>query len=447
MSEERYIAAIEISSSKIIAAVGKTIGEGRIQVIAVEHEKAIDAVRYGIIQNLEETSVRVGRIINRLHRRTGVSPRIIKGLFVGLSGRSLRSITKTVSKNLAEGTEITDDIVEYLRRQADNPVADRNLEVVDAVPRIYRIGNVETHSPKGNVGNNIEVDYDIIVCRSELKRNIVRTIPDKLGIRVEGFVVTPLATAHLILTSEEKRLGCMFVDMGAETTTVCIYQRGSLNYFATLPLGGRNITRDLTTQSLLEETAEDLKITSGSAIPFNTTTNISLEGVRHSDFNNIVVARAEEIVANIVEQIQYAGLKDTDLRGGIICIGGGTRLQGIMELLSKQSNLPVRRGKLPEYVELNNIESGCEIDEVVSIMYAGATLSNHECLEIPQREELPATGTAPMPESPVQDTRRHSKRRQEEPKENDRKGGLLSKIGTKIAGIFGDPSDNSELID
>lgn len=74
MSEERYIAAIEISSSKIIAAVGRTYGEGQLEVLAVEQEKEVDAVRYGVIQNLEETSVRVARIIDRLEHRTGVTP-------------------------------------------------------------------------------------------------------------------------------------------------------------------------------------------------------------------------------------------------------------------------------------------------------------------------------------------------------------------------------------
>lgn len=446
MSEERYIAAIEISSSKIIAAVGKTVGEGRIEVIAVEHEKAVDAVRYGIIQNLEETSVRAGRIIDRLQRRTGVAPRLIKGLFVGLSGRSLRSITKSFSLNLPEGTEITDEIIERLRVQADHPSLERTLEVVDAVPRLYRIGNTETNSPKGNIGNSIEANYDIIVCRPELKRNILRTIPDKLGIRIEGFVVTPLATAHLILTTDEKRLGCMLVDMGAETTTVSIYRKGSLGYFETLPLGGRNITRDLTSQNMLEETAEDLKITSGSAIPPAITSNPKLEGIRHSDISTIVVARAEEIVANIVEQIQYAGLKDTDLRGGIVCIGGGSRLQGIMELLEKQSNLPVRRGKLPDYVELATVEPGCEIDEVVSIMYAGATLSNHECLEEPPRQELPATGELPA-EEPQEETLKKRPKKRRDDDDTEPRNGIFSRLGKKIANIFGDPSDNSELID
>ena len=163
--------------------------------------------------------------------------------------------------NLPDDTEINDDILRRLRDQALSTAIDSSLEVVDAIPRVYMVGKSETRSPKGAIGNKIHATFDLIVCRPELRRNLQRTISDKLDININGFVVTALSTAQVLLTSEEKRLGCMLVDMGAETTTVSIYKDGSLRYFATLPMGGRNITRDITSLSLLEERAEDIKIT------------------------------------------------------------------------------------------------------------------------------------------------------------------------------------------
>lgn len=439
MSEERYIAAIEISSSKIVAAVGRTAGNGGLEVLAVEQEKGVDSVRYGVIQNLEETSIRAARIIDRLERRTGIAPRKIKGLYVGLSGRSLRSISTEVALTLPEGTEITDEILTRLRNEAKRAAIDNTLEVIDAVPRVFRVGKAETHSPKGAVGNSIQATYDLIVARPELKRNLYRTIPDKLGIDIEGVVVTALATGHLILTPDEKRLGCMFVDMGAETTTVTIYRKGYLRYFATLPFGGRNITRDLTSLNILEESSEDIKITSGRAIPRETSSNLNLNGLKFSDVSNIVVARSEEIVANIVEQIEYAGLKETDLPGGIVCIGGASKLQGMEELLALKSNLPVRRGKLPNYVQLDEVKtSSYDCEEVVSVLYVGATLSEKECLEIPERQELPATGTIPVQEEPAQT--------EKAPKEQKGRG-WMKILGDKVTQLFGNPDDDSDIME
>ncbi len=270
MNKERYVAAIEVSSSKIMAVVGKMLGDGTLKVIASEHERGVEGVRYGMVQNLEETSIRVARIIDRLQKKPSISPRQISGLFVGLSGRSLRSISTTVSLSLPLDTEITDDILSRLRQQALQTAIDSSLTVVDAIPRTYLIGKYETASPKGAVGNSISATFDLIVCRPEMRRNLTRTLTEKTGIQIDGFIVTALATAQTVLSSEEKRQGCMLVDMGAETTTVSIYKDGHLVYFVTLPMGGRNITRDLISLNLLEERAEDLKTTSGNAMPRET---------------------------------------------------------------------------------------------------------------------------------------------------------------------------------
>lgn len=443
MSDERYIAAIEICSSKIIGAVGVTRGSGQLEILAVEQEKGVEAVRYGLIQNLEETSVRVARIIDRLEQHPSVTPNRITGLYVGLGGRSMRSIPVTVNLELEEDTEITDSILGRLREDALRTAIDNSLEVVDAVPRKYRVGKSDTHSPKGMVGNAISATFDLIVCRPALRRNVTRTLTDKLNIRIEGCVVTALACGHLILSNEEKRLGCMLADIGAETTTVTIYSNGCLRYFATLPLGGRNITRDLTSLSLLEERAEDIKTTSGSAIIRETASDINLNGLRLSDISNIIVARSEEIVANIMEQVTYAGLTDKDIAGGIICIGGGTQLQGMTELLGRQSGLNVQRGMLPPYVKISDHRaSGMELTEVASVLYAGATLGNGVCLEAPQKQPMPTIGTA---ESENEEPEPPSKPR----REAGRRRSLLNSLGSRLANLFApaENEDDSDIID
>ncbi len=352
MTEDRYVAAIEISSSKIVAVVGKVRPDGQLCIIASEQEKGVESVRYGVIRNLEETSMRISRILSLLERKPAVAPRRITGLFVGLSGLSLRSIPTRVSINLPDDTEITDDIITRLLQQARSTAIDSSLEVMDAVPRSYTVGRLETTSPKGAVGDSISAEYDLVVCRPEIKNNLIRTVQDKLGKSIKGIVVTALASGQLILSAEEKRLGCMLVDMGGETTTVSIYKNGHLVYFATLPLGGRNITRDLTSLNILEERAEEIKITSGNAIPKETVSTLNYNGIRDADVSNIIVARSEEIVVNILKQIQYAELKDSDLPGGIVVIGGASKLNGMLDLLSNKSSLNVRRGTLPQYIIL-----------------------------------------------------------------------------------------------
>ena len=445
---ERYVAAIEVSSSKIVAAIGKILKGGSLEIIAVEHEPTPEGgVRYGIIQNLEETSTIVGRLFINLEQRASISPRKIKGVIVGLGGRSLKNITKEVSLSLPEETEINDDILNRLHEQAINSAIDNTLEVVDAVPRIFKVGIQETSSPKGMVGNHISGVFDLIVCRPELKRNIRKTISDKLHLKVEGFVVTALATGHVILTPEEKRLGCMLVDMGAETTSVSIYQKGSLHYFATLPLGGRNITRDIASLGVVDSKAEEIKITAGNAISDPNESTLNINGLKFSEISNHVIARSEEIVANIIEQMEYAGLKETDLPAGIVCIGGGFRLKGLTELLQIQSDLNVRIGSLPDYIHVEDPKAhSTELTEVASVLYAGATLSNNECLELPEKTELPVNGVLEFGENEeeTQEKERHEK---ETSRQKSAFVQYMENLGKKLGNVFSGPDeDDSELL-
>lgn len=143
---ERYIAAVEISSSKIIASIGKTSVEGQLK-WSPWKRRAPGRGEVWYYTESEETSIRVSRLLSRLENRPEVSPRKIKSVFVGLSGRSLKSITTEVSLNLPEDTEITEDLIRRLREDAKRKAIDNTLEVIDAVPRIYTVGkNRDTFS-------------------------------------------------------------------------------------------------------------------------------------------------------------------------------------------------------------------------------------------------------------------------------------------------------------
>lgn len=441
MNEDRYVAAIEISSSKIIAAVGKMHADGSLDILASEQERGVESVRYGIIQNLEETSMRINRVLDRLQAKPAVAPREITGVYVGLSGRSLRSIRTEVELNLADETEISDEILSRLREQALETAIESSLEVIDAIPRIYYVGATETHSPKGAVGNKIRAVYDLIVCRPELRRNLRRTLSDKIGLDIKKFVVTALSTAEVVLSSEEKRLGCMLVDMGAETTTVTIYKNGALVYYATIPLGGRFITQDITSLNVLEERAEEMKITSGNAILRETPSSQNVHGIRTQDVNNLIAARAEEIVANVVEQIKYADLHDNDLPAGIICIGGGAKLNGMTELLSQQTDLQVRIGHLPSYIHLDEPKSrSSELVQVGSVLYCGASEDDDECLEMPGAQELPRN-----PEDYEEDAEKPETHRNEQPSGVNK---FWDKFQRKVSNFFsGNDEDDSDLLE
>ena len=446
MDENRYIAAIEISSSKIIGCVGKVTPDGQLHIIAVEQERAVECVRYGIIQNVEDTNTRIAHILNKLEMRPTVSPRKITSVYVGISGRSLCKISHELTHNLSEETEITENLIKSLKAEAMQADIDSSLEIVDAVPNTFFVNRSETKSPVGMIGNSIRTIFDLIVCRPSLKRNITRVLNDKQNMTISGYVVTPIATANLILSPEEKRLGCMLVDLGAETTTVSIYKNACLQYLATIPMGSRNITRDITSLNVLEERAEEIKITSGNAISSDKPSNLNIGGVKNSELAKIVEWRSEEIITNIIQQITYAGLSLDQLPAGIIAIGGGFKLNGMIALLERQSNMQVRRGSLPAGIVLEDAKAPAfESIEVVSILKAGMMLNNDECLFMPKTNPFPKVNDTEIAETTTKTATIEESTREEE--SQYKKPGFLKKLQDKIVRMVAttDDDDDTEL--
>lgn len=383
--EPKYIVAIEIGSSKIKGAIGLVGKDAPLEIIAVEEHDFIDGVRYGCIQNVEDVKQCVSSVISALEANVKVAPQKIKGVYVSLGGRSTMSLKRVIEKTFDEETEITRDIIDNLINQAYQE-APTDIDVVDIISLGYTVDNITPQNPIGTFGHSLKTTLNYITCRPQIMKNINRVIEERLPLDINGFIVRQIALSNLILTSDEKKLGCMLVDFGAETTSVSIHKAGALQYMATIPLGSRNITRDLTSLSITEEVAEKVKRNT-NANPQETigTSGKStlIEGIDDAEVNNYVQYRSREIIANIINQIKLSGYKTSDLPNGIIIVGGGAKLKGFNSYLESQSGLKVRAGILNGNIRLldTSINQADAID-VIAVLYAASQNNSIEnCLD------------------------------------------------------------------
>lgn len=385
---ERYIVAIETGSSKIRGAAAVADESGMLDVVAVEEEKLIDSVRYGCIQNID-VSKAIERVCERLESSSALQEGTITGVYVALGGRSLRSDMVTVATELPAEMEITPAIIEDLKAKA-RAASDASRDVAAVVPVRFTVDNKTQANPVGTFGQSVGARMAVLTCAPQIKRMLRRVIEERLGMKIQDYIVRPLAEAALVLTDDERRLGCMFVDFGAETTTVAIFKNDAPAYLVTLPMGSRNITIDLTSLNYIEERAEEIKRISGNAMPAEGPRRPGVDGIDYSEVNTYVNARASEIIQNIVAQLEYAGMKAADLPGGIVIVGGGARLRGFSDLLGKHSKMKVRNGAVTGSVRISDshINAGDYID-VISILQAAARLPETECVEFPEETETP----------------------------------------------------------
>lgn len=448
MDKLQHIVAIEIGSSKIIGAIATKSPEGKIQFEAMEEEHIVDCIRYGCIKNVEETYVRVKRIIQKLENRTSIAPRKIKSVYVGIGGRSLRIIQKKVEKSFSEDTTITAGIIDNMRKQAKHEILD-SYEILDTVPCRFIVDNVEVKNPIGTLGSKICAYYDLIIGKEQIRSNIKRVLSERLQLNVRGYMVTALCTADQLLSYDERQLGCMLVDFGAETTTVSVYKENALLYMFVMPIGSRNITRDITSLKVLEETAEQIKRSIGNAMSNADANKLSIEGISGTEVSNYIMARSGEIVANIIEQLQHAGLTVADIPAGIVVIGGGAKLNGFVELIAQQTNAKVRKGAPNSDVKiLESAANNLEYATIVSIVAKAAELipSDVTCCEEPPAvmtlNESFSAGTT------INDTvaakADDEPKEEPKPKTRNRLSRLWDRLVEKSGNAFSDDDDDDE---
>ena len=196
-----------------------------------------------------------------------------------------------------------------------------------------------------SMARELEATYQLITVREEVERNLYEVFENKLGLTVEEVLINPLAEAQVSLTREEMSIGCAYINIGGGTTSISLYRDKLLKALHILPLGGQNVTKDLTNLKLLEQDAEAVKIGYGSVNlevdKEERITAASANGtgdrVLHKyDVNRYIQARMEEITENIKALIQEI---DPELMiAYLIFSGGATYLSGYIESLNLDVN-------------------------------------------------------------------------------------------------------------
>lgn len=405
--EDKTIIALEIGSSKIKGALGFVSPTGALSVKAIEEEPVTDIVRYGRICNVVETAAAIRQVISRLEQRE--PGRKVERVYLSVGGRSLSSESIDIERLFPAETLVTDEIIADITREAlARPLAERS--VVTALMRELRIDGAKASRPVGMPAHQVTARLDLVSCRSQLLKNLMQVIEERLSLEVADVYVRPIVEAGLVLMPDEKQLGCMLVDFGAETTTVAIYRHNALVHLAVIPIGSRNITRDITCLNYLEEQAEELKVSFGNAMPSaSDAMGIRPAGTDMTAVNNYVSARAGEILLNVVEQIKYAGLTPDNLPGGIVMVGRGARLGGLGARLEQMlPGMKVRVGAPSNTIRIldGRIQSADAVD-VIAIMNEAARKGRvKECMSLPPVVEHEPQRPAYEPQRPAYEPQR-----------------------------------------
>jgi cell division protein FtsA len=361
------IVGLEIGTSKICAVVGEVNPAGALNLIGVGQSRS-RGVRKGEIADAPLVEEDVRNAIVEAEQMADVE---IRSVYLGVSGGHIRGFNnRGVHPVVSADREITDDDVQDVIKNAKAINLPTQNHVLHAIRQHFLVdGQDGIVNPIGMLGARVEVDVHVVHGNFNRLQNPIRVVKG-LQLEVEAIVFNGLAASLALLSSEQKEMGALVIDIGGGTTNYAVYSGGIIKHTGVLAVGGDHVSNDLAYGLKVPlGRAEQLKLEHGSAMPDDAlkgqTATISNElgmpvkTINLEHLRRIMALRLEEIFQLIEQDIARAGLLDY-LRAGVFLCGGGARIPEIQKLAEKIFQLPASLGKASS---INGLKSALDQPE------------------------------------------------------------------------------------
>ncbi|MGC4375553.1 cell division protein FtsA [Fictibacillus sp. Mic-4] len=352
-SNEIYV-SLDIGTSNIKVIIGEMTNES-FNVIGVGHAKSA-GIKKGSIIDIDETVRSIKKAVEQAERMLGIP---INGVIVGVKGNHVKlEPCHGVVAVSSEDREIGDEDIARVIEAAQVVSIPPEREIIDVIPRQFIVdGTDEIIDPRGMLGVRLEMEGTIITGSKTILHNLLRCV-EKAGLEIIDICLEPLATGSIALSKDETELGVALIEIGGGSTTVSVFDQGSMQFTSVLPIGGEYITKDISIG--LRTTAEDadkIKLKHGHAFvdlasPDETFKvpqigSSAEQEISQRDLAHIIEARLAEMFEMIDDELARHGYNE--LPGGFVITGGVASMPGLLELAQEifQQNVRV---SLPDYI-------------------------------------------------------------------------------------------------
>jgi cell division protein FtsA len=350
--DTNIIVGLEIGTSKICAVVGEQNADGTLNIVGLGQSPA-RGMRKGEIVDAALAEECVRNAIVEAEQMADVE---IRSVYLGVTGGHLRGFNnRGMHPVVSADREISEDDVQDVVKNAKAINLPAENTVVHAVRQHFLVdGHDGIANPVGMLGARLEVDMHVVHGNTNRLQNSVRLVKG-LQLEVEEIVFNGLASSLALLTSEQKELGALVIDIGGGTTDYVVYSAGVIKHTGVLAVGGDHVSNDLGHGLKVPlSRAEKLKLEHGSALVDEamkgrtlTITNelgLPLKTINVEHLQRIMSLRLEEIFQIIASDLESAGLTDYLCAGVFLC-GGCARAPQIAKLAEPVLQMPVSLGQ------------------------------------------------------------------------------------------------------
>lgn len=285
----------------------------------------------------------------------------VKGQGIVLSEPSVVAINKETGRVRAVGSEGKNMIgrtpgnIVAIRPMKDGVIAD--FDITEAMLRHF-IQKVHNHRRLAWPRVAVCVPSGI----TAVEKRAVTESALQAGAKKVFTIEEPMAAAIGAGLPVQEPQGCMIVDIGGGTTEVAVISLGGIVFCKSVRIAGDEMDQAIIqhlkrTYNMLvgDRTAEEIKITIGSAFPLKNELEMQVKGRDQvMGLPKVLTITSEEIrdalrepVSAIIDAVRVtlertpAELSADIVDRGVVLAGGGALLRGLDQLLSKETGLHV----------------------------------------------------------------------------------------------------------
>ena len=348
---EQYVVGLDVGTSKVAAIVGEATPDDNVDIIGVGVADS-QGIRCGAVNDMDKAAESIYRAIEEAELTAGVE---IDTVHLALSGSHVRAFpSRGVVTVAGQHREITRQDVRRAIAAAGRVQIPESREILHMLPQDFVVDEQDGIGvPIGMTGASLEVNVLIVTGSSSITQNLI-TCVNRTGVKVATTVLGQLPASEAVLTEDEKELGVALVDIGGGTTDFAVFGRGTLWHTGTIAQGGDHFTTDIANGLRTSISgAEKIKRRSGCAlaalvkedqlVEIDSVGDREARRVRRRLLADALQPRAEQIFHHLWDEFEHLGYEG-GLNAGVVLTGGGSMLDGMLEIANQIVHLPIRRG-------------------------------------------------------------------------------------------------------
>jgi cell division protein FtsA len=293
-------------------------------------------LRHGYIMNHTDVSHAIAEAVATAAK--GARTRI-ESARLAIGGVGLDEIQAEGETTLTRsGGEVTEDDIERVLRSSERKAMQDllNRKILHTIPlSFYLDGHKIIGRPIGMRGTKLTGKTLLITTLEQHYNDLIEAV-ESAGIEVEEVIAAPLAASLVNLARRQKIAGVTLANIGAETTSIAIFEDDVPISVKVFPVGSADITNDL---------ALAFKVTLPEAEQLKRGTVLN-SPISPKKIDDTINSRLKELFGHIDEHLKKMGRKQL-LPAGIVITGGGAELTNAPDVARATLKLPSQAAQLP----------------------------------------------------------------------------------------------------